>query len=577
MRKNFIIKTLAAVMAVGFSVVSMGSVSAKAAAEGSATKPSSIVLKKGVPSGLDNGTLNKIDDLVNQNIKDGVFPGGVILVAKDGVVAYEKAFGDAQKYDMGKLLTNPRKAQTSTIYDLASVTKVMGTTQAIMKLSYEKKIDVNETVAKYIPEFAKNGKEKVKVKDLLTHTSGLTPWKPTFYYASNPKEELEFICNLPLEYETGTDRKYSDFSFMTLAFIVEAVTNMPLDKYLEQEVYAKLGMKDTMFTPDAALKGRIAATSWGNPYEYRMVADDNFGYVCDENVDDFKGWRNYTLVGEVNDGNAFYANKGVAGHAGLFSTASDLAILGQLMLNGGVYNNVRLYDQATIDEFTSIQSKFGHGYGWEINRGGEKSGYMGKYADENVFGHTGFTGTQVVFDKANNLQIISLTNKQNNGVTESGNYKSTFKFSRDLANIVYESILPEIKVSGVENDKIYTAPVKPVITAGKEDKIVEVLLNGQPYDNTEISAAGKYTLTIKAVDKYGKESIKEIKFSIEKAAEEPKPSNPNQGNNSGDNTGNGQITDKTEIPNTGDFGANVGLLTAVLLASAGIIIKTIRR
>ncbi len=567
MRKNFIMKAIAASMAIGITTLSIGSVTAKASTSNDK------LLSKGVTSKLDESKLTKIDDLVNSNIKAGTFPGGVVLVAKDGVIVYEKAFGDAQKYDMGKELKTPRKASVDTIYDLASVTKVMGTTQAIMKLSYENKLNVNDKVSKYIPEFGKNGKENVKIKDLLTHTSGLTPWKPTFYHAANPKEELEFICNLPLEYETGTARKYSDFSFMTLAFVVEKVTGQTLDRYLEDTLYKPLGMKDTMFTPGSSLKSRIAATSWGNPYEYRMVADDNFGYVCDENVDDFKGWRNYTLVGEVNDGNSFYANQGVAGHAGLFSTTSDLAILGQLMLNGGSYNGIRLYDKATVDEFTSVQSSFGHGYGWEINRGGESSGYMGKYADNNVFGHTGFTGTQVVFDKENNLQIISLTNKQNNGVLPSGNYASTFKFSRDLANIVYEAILPEINVSGVENNKIYTQPVKPVITLGNSDKVVEVLLDGKAYDNKEISTLGEHKLVIKAASKYGTESIKEINFKINKedSPKEPaKPENPK-------NNENKEPENKTDIPNTEDNSSNPALLIIALIASAGIIIKTIKR
>lgn len=567
MRKNFIIKTIAASMAIGISALSIGSVTAKA------STANVNVLNRGVTSKLDGSKLTKIDDLVNSNIKDGTFPGGVVLVAKDGVIVYEKAFGDAQKYDMGKELKTPRKANVDTIYDLASVTKVMGTTQAIMKLSYENKINVNDTVSKYIPEFSKNGKGNVKIKDLLTHTSGLTPWKPTFYHATNPKEELEFICNLPLEYETGTARKYSDFSFMTLAFVVEKITGQTLDRYLEDTIYKPLGMKDTIFTPDASLKGRIAATSWGNPYEYRMVADDNFGYVCDENVDDFKGWRNYTLVGEVNDGNAFYANQGVAGHAGLFSTTSDLAILGQLMLNGGSYNGIKLYDKATVDEFTSVQSSFGHGYGWEINRGGEKSGYMGKYADINVFGHTGFTGTQVVFDKQNNLQIISLTNKQNNGVLPSGNYTSTFKFSRDLSNIVYEAILPEINVSGVENNKTYTQPVKPIITLGNSDKIVEILLDGKAYDNKEISTLGEHKLLIKAASKYGTESIKEVNFQINKEDSPKEPTNPENPKNNE----NKEPENKTDIPNTGDNSSNPALLIIALIASAGIIIKTIKK
>lgn len=527
---------------------------------------------------IDKNDLSKIDDLVNENIKNGTFPGGVVLVAKDGKIVYEKAFGGSQKYDMGKELEKPRKTSVETIYDLASVTKVMATTQAIMKLSYEGKLDVNDKVIKHIPEFGKNGKENVKIKDLLTHTSGLTPWKPTFYYASTPEEELKFICDLPLEYETGTDRKYSDFSFMTLGFIVEAVAGEKLDEYVENEIYKPLGMDDTMYVPlnkNASLKDRIAATSWGNPYEYKMVDDDNFGYVCEEEAEDFKGWRDYTLIGEVNDGNAWYANKGVAGHAGVFSTASDLSKLGQLILNGGTYNGVTLYDQATVDEFTSIQSKFGHGYGWEINRGGENSGYMGKYANDNVFGHTGFSGTQVIFDKENDLQIISLTNKQNNGVNESGSYPSTFKFSRELCNIVYESIMPEINITGVENGKVYSKSVKAEIAVGGNDTLLEVLLDGKEYKNEEISEVGEHTLLVKAQGRYGKETVKEIKFVIEKNSA-TNPSDKDETDKNESENDNDKIESSQPVK-TGDSAGNIGMLVVGAISSLGVIFKLLKK
>lgn len=527
---------------------------------------------------IDKNDLSKIDDLVNENIKNGTFPGGVVLVAKDGKIVYEKAFGGSQKYDMGKELEKPRKTSVETIYDLASVTKVMATTQAIMKLSYEGKLDVNDKVIKHIPEFGKNGKENVKIKDLLTHTSGLTPWKPTFYYASTPEEELKFICDLPLEYETGTDRKYSDFSFMTLGFIVEAVAGEKLDEYVENEIYKPLGMDDTMYVPlnkNASLKDRIAATSWGNPYEYKMVDDDNFGYVCEEEAEDFKGWRDYTLIGEVNDGNAWYANKGVAGHARVFSTASDLSKLGQLILNGGTYNGVTLYDQATVDEFTSIQSKFGHGYGWEINRGGENSGYMGKYANDNVFGHTGFSGTQVIFDKENDLQIISLTNKQNNGVNESGSYPSTFKFSRELCNIVYESIMPEINITGVENGKVYSKSVKAEIAVGENDTLLEVLLDGKEYKNEDISEVGEHTLLVKAQGRYGKETVKEIKFVIEKNSA-TNPSDKDETDKNESENDNDKIESSQPVK-TGDSAGNIGMLVVGAISSLGVIFKLLKK
>ncbi|WP_231633127.1 serine hydrolase [Numidum massiliense] len=383
--------------------------------------------------GMNSSKLAAIDRIVEEAIEEGITPGAVVLVAKDNKVVKEKAYGLAYKYDMGQLLDNPRAMTTSTIFDLASVTKVMGTTQGIMKLVAEGKIRIEDSVAKYMPDFAANGKEHITIADLLTHTSGLTPWKPTYFYAENEREVRRYINELPLEYPSGTKRAYSDFSFMVLGFIIEEVSGEPLDAYLEKNIYAPLKMQDTMFNPSDRLKQRIAATSWGNPYEYKMVDDPNFGYYVEEDADDFCCWRDYTLIGEVNDGNSYYANEGVAGHAGLFSTARDLAVLGQAMLNGGGYGTNKLYDSETVATFTAEQ-RFGHGFGWERN-----GSYMGSQHSGEAFGHTGFTGTQVIFDPVHRLQIVVLTNKQNNGPRESGSYYSTFALTRNIADTVYES------------------------------------------------------------------------------------------------------------------------------------------
>ncbi|MBL4934308.1 serine hydrolase [Clostridium sp. YIM B02515] len=399
-----------------------------------------LTLKDGVPSeaGMNSDILNKIDSAVNDGINSGITPGAVVLVARNGIIVKNAAYGYAQKYDMGKLLDNPRVMTTDTLFDMASCTKVMATTQAIMKLVSEGKLNVDDTVTKYIPEFAKNGKENVKIKDLLTHTSGLTPWKPTWYYGNTPADELKFICNLPLEYPTGSQYKYSDFSFMTLGFVVEKITGQTLDQYVENKIYSPLGMKDSMFTPPVSLRDRIAATSWGNPYEENMVKTGK-PYPVDVNFEDFTQWRKYTLVGEVNDGNSFYANGGVAGHAGLFSTTGDLAVLGQAMLNGGGYDTTKVYDKAVIDEFATRHYS-NRGYGFEFDMS-----YMGSFMEggkpsSTAFGHNGFTGTHVIFDPQYNLQIIVLTNKQNNGLNSKQSYPSTFTFCKNISNLVYQSI-----------------------------------------------------------------------------------------------------------------------------------------
>lgn len=378
--------------------------------------------------------LREIDNVVEDAIKNGITPGAVVLVAKDGNIVKKTAYGLAQKYDMGKLLENPPAMRTDTIFDLASLTKVMGTTQAVMKLISEGKMELDDKVVKYLPAFGKNGKGNITIEDLLTHTSGLPQWVPVYCHATDRKSALDYICNMTLSYAPGSKRAYSDLGFMVLGFVVESITGMPLDEYLEEEIFKPLGMHDTMFNPPENLRDRIAATSWGNPYEYRMIEDPDFGYNVTEKAEDFKGWRNYTLKGEVNDGNAFYAMEGVAGHAGLFSTAEDLAILGQTMLNGGVYGTFKLYDKNVIENFI-VPHRFGQGLGWELNQK-----YMGSLHSPEAFGHTGFTGTQVLFDPVYNLQVIILTNKQNNGQTETGVYPSTVSMNSKICDIVYQAI-----------------------------------------------------------------------------------------------------------------------------------------
>ncbi|CAM3168626.1 serine hydrolase [Streptobacillus ratti] len=378
---------------------------------------------------------DEIDVITKKYIEDKVMPGSVILVAKDGKILYYKALGNAQVLENGK--EKIREMKKDNIFDIASLTKIFATTQAMMKLVSEGKINLDEKVMTYIPEFGKNGKEKVKVRDLLTHTSGLTPWLPIYYHAKNSKEVLEYINNLELEYPTGSARKYSDLSFMMLGFIIEKVTNMRLDNYLYTNIYYPLRLVRTRFLPlEIYPEKEIASTSHGNPFEERMVKDENFGYKINENFDSFRYWRRNTLTGTVNDGNSYYANNGIAGHAGLFSTAYDLYILGEVLLNNGTFNGKTIYSKNIKEEFTKIQSKFGHGYGYEINRGGEKSGYMGVYANENFVGHTGFTGTQVVYDLKDHIQVIILTNKQNFGVNDKTMYKSTWQYAREVMKLV---------------------------------------------------------------------------------------------------------------------------------------------
>ncbi len=393
-----------------------------------------------LPVELDTRLEKEIDDVINTKISENVFPGAVILATKDGKIVFEKAYGTTMKYDMGNLNEKQDDVTTDTQYDIASCTKVIATTQAIMKLTFEDKIDIQEKVSTYIPEFAKNGKEDVTVEQLLLHTSGLPQWKAAYLYIEeSPEEMLEYINSQPLIFEVGSV-KYSDLGFQMLGFIIESITNTKLDDYVETEIYEKLGMNNTVYNPlDKGFeKNNIAATSWGNPYEIMMIDEVNypeFGYDCTEDkeqFDRFDGFRQYTLQGEVNDGNAAMTNGGVAGHAGIFSTASDLAIIGQLMLNGGTYGDVTLYDQKIIDLFSDNHlGENNRGYGFELQKS-----YMGEAANIESFGHNGFTGTHVSYFPDQNVQIIILTNKQNEGVSEEYKYPSTFATGKEVANVV---------------------------------------------------------------------------------------------------------------------------------------------
>ena len=250
--------------------------------------------------------LAAIDAIVENYMGQGFFPGATIVVARGGKIVYEKAYGYAMLNDMGVRLSDPRPMELDTMFDLASCTKIMATTQSIMKLYSEGKIDLDATVASYIPEFAKNGKENVTVRQLLTHTSGLPQWKAMFLYIDKDKSKvLDYICNCELMFAPG-EEKYSDLGFQMLGFLVERITGRDMDEYAKTEIYEPLGLKRTTYMPlaNGFAAEDLAATSFGNPYEYAMVDEidhPGFGYDCTEDLaafGKFGGWRNYTLVGE---------------------------------------------------------------------------------------------------------------------------------------------------------------------------------------------------------------------------------------------------------------------------------------
>ncbi len=326
-----------------------------------------------------NFKFNEVDSLMNWAIKDSVFPGAVLVVGYKGKLIYEKAFGN-YTYEKGS-----EKVTTATIYDIASLSKVVGTTPALMFLVQQGKINLDDKVCKYLPNFISYGKDKILIKNLLLHNSGLPPFIKFYEKCKTRENAYEIIDNLQLSYEPNTKVVYSDLSMITLQRIIEKVTGESLDKFLTTNLFDVLGMKNTMFNPNKKLKKQIAPSEIDEIYRKRLIQ------------------------GEVHDENAYFFG-GVSGHAGIFSTGHDLAIYVQTLLNGGWFANKKLFDQDLINNWTDKNyTKSERGYGWDV-KSGNKPSCGNKFSDKS-FGHTGFTGTSIWVDKEKELFVILLSNR----------------------------------------------------------------------------------------------------------------------------------------------------------------------
>jgi len=326
--------------------------------------------------GMSGNRLGAIERVVERGIKAGGYPGASVVVGRRGAAVFERGFGRLSWSSS----STPVDAQR-TIYDVASLSKVVGTTTAIMILFDEKKIGLDDPVVNYIPTFGGGDKDRVTIRQLLTHTSGLPAGRDIWRIAQTPLEARALVLNTSLEGRPGAQYIYSDLGADVLGLIVEVVAGEPLDKFLNRRVFEPLGMDETFYRPADSLRYRIAPTEVTPP-------------------------RGYPLRGEVHDENA-YALGGVAGHAGLFSTAADLSVFAQMMLNGGEYNGVQIISKPTVELFTS--RSFGHrALGWDTAEGDYGSG---RYLGSTAYGHTGFTGTSMWIDPEREMFVILLTNR----------------------------------------------------------------------------------------------------------------------------------------------------------------------
>jgi uncharacterized protein YbbC (DUF1343 family)/CubicO group peptidase (beta-lactamase class C family) len=351
---------------------------------------------------------------MQQAVADGLIPGGVVLVGHDGRVVYRKAFGS-------RSLEPSREAMTvDTIFDIASLTKCVATTTSVMQLMEEGKLRLNDPVAAYLPDFAQNGKKDITVRELLTHYSGLGPDLDLKQPWQGRNTAFAMAMQQKPAYPPGSRFLYSDINFETLGFLVEKVSGMPLNDYAAQHIFAPLGMKDTRFLPPAQWFPRIA------PTEY-----DEHGTM---------------LRGVVHDPTARRMG-GVAGHAGVFSTADDLARFAQELLSGHT-----LLGRLAIEKMSTPQQPANaaslRGLGWDIDSPFATN--RGELLPVGSFGHTGFTGTSLWIDPVTDTYIILLTN-----VVHPHAGKSVVSLRSRVANAVAASL----ELSATESDKLRLARI----------------------------------------------------------------------------------------------------------------------
>lgn len=322
----------------------------------------------------------KVDSLMNSAVADSVFPGSVLLIGHRKRIVYHKPFGRFTYDNKSTKMTN------NAIFDLESVSKVIGTTSAAMILSDRGELNLDNLVGNYLPRFNNNGKETITIRHLLVHNSGLPAFKRYYEFLNSKDEVIDDIMNTELIFEPGTDYTYSDIGMITLQLVIEKITGQSLDEFLKINLFDKLELKRTIYNPPPQL--------W---------------YYCVPTEVD-KYWRYTTVKGKVHDENAHLLG-GVAGHAGLFSTAEDLSKIMSLYVNDGLFNDKVIFNRETIEQWTSKQTIYGNrGLGWDTKSIDEYSSAGSKFSPKS-FGHTGFTGTSIWVDKDRGLFVILLTNR----------------------------------------------------------------------------------------------------------------------------------------------------------------------
>jgi len=351
-----------------------------ALADGTAT--SARRLGDGLPAaapaevGMSAERMLAIDRVVQRGVVAGGYPGAAVVVGRKGYAVWSRGFGTLD-WRPGSLSVRPDE----TVYDLASLTKVVATTTAIMILFDEGKVSLDAPVSRYLPSFTGGNRDAVTIAHLLTHRAGLPAGLELWRKYRTVAEARAAVLAAPVPTVPGVRYEYSDLGPMLLAFVVEAVSAQAFDEFTQERIFTPLGMTKTGFRPSARNASLIAPTEISPP-------------------------RGYPLRGEVHDENA-YRLGGVAGHAGLFSTAADLSVFAQMLLQGGRYGNARIVSDATVALFTK-RTAGRRALGWDTCEG---EGGCGQHLTSRAFGHTGYTGTSLWIDPDHDLFVVLLSNR----------------------------------------------------------------------------------------------------------------------------------------------------------------------
>jgi CubicO group peptidase (beta-lactamase class C family) len=389
-----------------------------------------------------------IDEFIEKEIEEG-FPGAALLIIRHGKILKQTVYGYKLKYnEYGTIIEQSQLLTLDTMFDLASLTKMYATNYALMQLVEQEKLNVDDPINKYIPEYSgcnpqNEYRETRLVKDLLTHTAGYAP-TIEFYDPGRVSQDLysqdkfktEEIIKTKLGFERprGSDQLpvYSDIDYMLLGLIVERISGMSIDEYVKINIYQPLGLKHTLFNPlnnPSYQKSDFAATE--------LIGNTRNGTINFPNV------RTQVIQGQVHDAKSFHSMNGLSGHAGLFSNLHDMAILIQIMLSYGTYQNIHFWNKSVQDLFlTPHELDPSFGLGWRLNCN-RSLPWFGLYASNEAYGHTGWTGNCSVIDPKYSIGIVLLTNKRHtpciNGIFEGEKYEIG-NYGK-IMTLIYESML----------------------------------------------------------------------------------------------------------------------------------------